>query len=102
MTWHILRLGVEEMTSTYGRYMQIYRISSRGQLTDVVLQLAGLGVGLITPHPKNKIVTKCCEGPWTDSLDKCPKLRKMDMRSGMWNIRHLYRAGLFMTFAKEI
>jgi hypothetical protein len=27
---------------------------------------------------------------------------KMDMRSGMWNVRSLYRAGLFMTAVKEI
>jgi hypothetical protein len=28
-----------------------------------------------------------------DSLDKRPKLRKMDMRFGKWNIRNMYRAG---------
>jgi exonuclease III len=26
----------------------------------------------------------------------------MDMRFGTWNVRSLYRAGLFMTVAKEI
>jgi hypothetical protein len=36
------------------------------------------------------------------SLDKQPKLRKTDMRFGMWNIRSLYRAGSFLTVAKEI
>jgi hypothetical protein len=37
-----------------------------------------------------------------DSLDKRPKLRKMDMVLGMWNVRSLHRAGLLMTVAKEI
>jgi hypothetical protein len=47
---------------------------------------------------------KCRKGPWTwtDSFDKRPKLMKMDMRFGMWNVRSLYRAGLLMTVAKEI
>jgi hypothetical protein len=27
-----------------------------------------------------------------DPLDKLPKLRKMDMRFGTWNVRILYRA----------
>jgi exonuclease III len=37
-----------------------------------------------------------------DSLDKRPKLKKMDMRFGMWNVRSLYRAGSLMTVVKEI
>jgi hypothetical protein len=37
-----------------------------------------------------------------DSLDKLPKLRKMDMKFGMWNIRSLHRAGSLMTVVKEI
>jgi hypothetical protein len=37
-----------------------------------------------------------------NSVDKQPKLRRMDMRFGMWNVRNLYRAGLLMTIAKEI
>jgi hypothetical protein len=37
-----------------------------------------------------------------DFLDKRPKLKKMDMRFGTWNIRSLYRAGSLMTVAKEI
>jgi hypothetical protein len=39
-----------------------------------------LGVGLTTPHPKNKLVTKILKNPqtWTDSLD---------MRFGTWNVR---------------
>jgi hypothetical protein len=37
-----------------------------------------------------------------DSLDKRPKLKKMDMRFGTWNVRSLYRAGSFMTVVKEI
>jgi hypothetical protein len=40
-----------------------------------------LGMGL-TPHRKNKLHTKCYKGPltWTDSLNKRPKQKKMDMR----------------------
>jgi hypothetical protein len=36
----------------------------------------GLGVGLTTPHRKNKLVTKILKKPrtWTDSLDKQNKL----------------------------
>jgi hypothetical protein len=63
-----------------------------------------LGVGLTTPNLKNKLVTKCHKGPqtWTDSLDKQPKLRKMDTRFRTWNVRSLYRAGSLVTAAKEI
>jgi hypothetical protein len=40
-----------------------------------------LGVGLTTPHRKNKLVTKCYKGPrtCTGSLNKRPELRKMDI-----------------------
>jgi hypothetical protein len=37
-----------------------------------------------------------------DSLDKRPKIRKIDRRFGTWNLRSLYRAGSLMTVAKEI
>jgi hypothetical protein len=38
-------------------------------------------VGLTTLRPKNKLVTKNLTEPrtWTDSLDKRPKLRNMDL-----------------------
>jgi hypothetical protein len=36
------------------------------------------------------------------SLIKRPKLWKMDMRFGTWNVRSLYRAGSLMTVASEI
>jgi hypothetical protein len=39
---------------------------------------------------------------WTDSLDKRPKLKKMDMRFGSWNVRSMYRAGSLRAVAKEI
>jgi hypothetical protein len=60
-------------------------------------------VGL-TAHLKNKLVTKCHEGPWTytDFLDKRPKRKKMDVRFGTWNVRSLYRAGSPRTVAEEI
>jgi hypothetical protein len=35
-------------------------------------------------------------------LDKRPKLRKMDMRFGTWNVRIMYMADSLMTVAKEI
>jgi hypothetical protein len=52
----------------------------------------GLGVGLTTPRHKNKLVTKIHKKPrtWTDSLDNGPKLKKMDLRFGTWNVRNLY------------
>jgi hypothetical protein len=42
---------------------------------------------LTTLHHKNKLVMKNLTEPrtWTDSLDKQPKLRNMDMRFGTWN-----------------
>jgi hypothetical protein len=45
-------------------------------------------VGLTTLRHKNKLVTKNLTEPrtWTDSLDKRPKLRNIDMRFGTWNI----------------
>jgi hypothetical protein len=38
----------------------------------------GLGMGLTTPHHKNKLVTKIHRKPqaWTDSFDKGPKRKK--------------------------
>jgi hypothetical protein len=62
-------------------------------------------MGLTAPHhKKNNLVTKCHNGlqTWMDSLDKRPKLRKMDMRFGTLNVRNLYRVCLLMTGAKEI
>jgi hypothetical protein len=57
-----------------------------------------------TPPVKNKLVTKCHKGPQTlkYSLDKRPKLRKMDMRFGTWNVRSMYRAGSLVTVAKKL
>ncbi|PNF19991.1 hypothetical protein B7P43_G08653 [Cryptotermes secundus] len=39
---------------------------------------------------------------WTDSLDKRPKLMKMDMIFDTWNVRSLYRAGSLRAVAEEI
>ncbi|PNF18502.1 hypothetical protein B7P43_G09010 [Cryptotermes secundus] len=36
-----------------------------------------------------------------DFLDKRPKLRKMKVRFGKWNVRRLYRPGSLMTVAKK-
>jgi hypothetical protein len=38
----------------------------------------------------------------TDSLDKRPKLKEMDMRFGTWNARSMYRAGSLRAVAEEI
>jgi hypothetical protein len=59
---------------------------------------------VLTSHRKNKIVTKLQNEPrtWTDSLDKRPELRNMDMRIGTWNVRGFYRAGSLVTVLKEL
>jgi hypothetical protein len=53
-----------------------------------------LDVGLTTPHRKNKLVMKDHRRPrtWTDSLDKRPKRKKMDMGFGTWNVRNMCKA----------
>jgi hypothetical protein len=65
---------------------------------------SSLGVGLTTPHRKNKLFTNNLHTPrtWTDSLDKGLKLCNMDMRFGTWNVRSLYRAGSLMTVSREL
>ncbi|PNF24856.1 hypothetical protein B7P43_G12920 [Cryptotermes secundus] len=39
---------------------------------------------------------------WMDSLDKRPKLNKIDMRFGTWNVRSLYRTCSLRTVVEEI
>jgi hypothetical protein len=39
---------------------------------------------------------------WTDSLDKRPKQKKMDMRFGTWHVRSMYRAGSLRVVGDEI
>jgi hypothetical protein len=67
----------------------------------VVLQL---GVGHWPGTLHHKLVSKNLTEPqtWTDSLDKRPKLRNMDMRFGTWNVRSLYRVGSLMTVSREL
>jgi hypothetical protein len=69
----------------------------------IVLRL-GMEKMALTTHYEKKLVTKCHKGPqtWTDSLHKCPELKKMDIRFGKWNVRSLHMAGSLITFAKEI
>jgi hypothetical protein len=69
----------------------------------MALQLV-VGRGANNPSPKKKkFVTKTSKAPrtWTDSLDKRPKQRNMNMRFGLWNVRSLYRVGSLMTVSKE-
>jgi hypothetical protein len=68
----------------------------------VVLQLGGWAWSYQLFTFKNKLVTKCHKGPQTstDYLDKRPKLRKMDMRFGAWNVGSLLRAGFLMAIAE--
>jgi hypothetical protein len=64
----------------------------------------GLGVGITTPRHKNKLVTKMFKKPrnWNDFLDKRPKLKKINMRFGTWNVRSMYRAGPLRALAEGI
>jgi hypothetical protein len=86
MAWRVLRLRMEETSSRNAGQLRIYWISSRGQPTRGGSPAWVLGVGLTTTV-KNKLVTKIRKKPraWTDSLDKRPKRKKMDMRLGTWN-----------------
>jgi hypothetical protein len=65
-----------------GLQLRIYFISCRGQITRGGPPAWGLGVGLITPNRKKKLVTKTSKEPrtWIDSVDKQPKLWNTDMR----------------------
>jgi hypothetical protein len=42
-----------------------------------------------------RILALACLGKW-------PKLRKIDMRFGKWNVRSLHKGGSLMTGTKEI
>jgi hypothetical protein len=61
-------------------------------------------VGLTPLHHKNKLLTKYLTEPrtWTDIFDKRPKLRNMDMRFGLWNVKSLYRTGSLLTVSREL
>ncbi|PNF34140.1 hypothetical protein B7P43_G01150 [Cryptotermes secundus] len=39
---------------------------------------------------------------WADPLDKRPRLKKMEMKFGTWNVRSLYRAGSLRAVAEEL
>jgi hypothetical protein len=47
---------------------------------------------------------KCHKVPrtWTDSLDKRPKLKKIDMRFSTCNVRSVYMAGSLRAVAEEL
>jgi hypothetical protein len=42
------------------------------------------------------------ERTWVYSLDKRPKLKKMDKRFWTWHVRSMYRAGSLITVAEEL
>jgi hypothetical protein len=69
----------------------------------VVLQIGGWVWGEQLLTIKYTLVTKFHKGPWSWMLflDKRSEPRKMDMRSGVWNVRSLYRASSFIIVAKE-
>jgi hypothetical protein len=53
-----------------------------------------LSVGLTSLHSKkNKLITNIQTRPrtWTDSFNKRPKRKKIDMRFGTCNVRSMYR-----------
>jgi hypothetical protein len=79
-------------------------MSSHGKTTRGGPSAWELGVGLTTLYHKNKLVTKNLTEPrtWTDSLDKRPKRRNMDMRFGNWNVRSLYKVGSLKTVSREL
>jgi hypothetical protein len=66
------RVADRGTASSYGGYLRIHCIISRGQMTRGGPPDWGLGVGLTTPHNKNKPVTKHKHESrtWTDSI-KC-------------------------------
>jgi hypothetical protein len=55
--WCVLRLGVEQTSSRYGRQLWIYWTCSCGQLTRDSAPVCLLGVGLTSPH-QNKVCYK--------------------------------------------
>jgi hypothetical protein len=69
----------------------------------VVLQLVVVREDNSSPS-KNKFVNKDHRKPraWTDSLNKRPNGKKMDMKFGTWNVRSMYRAGSLRAVAEEI
>ena len=41
------------------------------------------------------------DGPDHSFLDKCPEIKKMDVRFWIWNVRTLYRISSLRTVAEE-
>jgi hypothetical protein len=64
----------------------------------------GVGLGPYNSSLKNKLVTKIHkkQQTLTDSLDKRPKRKKIDMRFDTWNVRSMYKGGSLRTVAEEI
>jgi hypothetical protein len=95
IAWPDLRLRMEE------RLPAANTLNKQPRTND---SLGGSGVGLQPFTIKNKFVTKNEIEPrsWTNSLDKRPKRRNMDMRFGLWNVRSLYRMGSLITVSREV
>jgi hypothetical protein len=78
-----------------GDSLQIWRAAAN--ILNKQLQIAdkgwsssfGVGHGSKNSKSKNKFVTECHKEPhtWTESLDKQPELRKMDVRFAAWDVR---------------
>jgi hypothetical protein len=70
----------------------------------VILQLAGWVWGQQLFTVKNMLVTNIQQRPrtWTDTLDKQPRRKKMDMTFSTWNVRSMYRAGSLRAVGERI
>jgi hypothetical protein len=74
--WVPCQHGMARLQVADGDALQVWRVAANilipGQSARGGPPAWGLGVGLRTPHRKNKLVTKILKKPrtWTDSLDK--------------------------------
>jgi len=98
---HSSSSGCRMEASTYGGYLHIYRIRSSGQPRRGGTSACGLREWLKSPHLKKQLVTKCCTGPRTNSLERL-RQQKMNMRFGTWNVSILYRTSSLEMVASEL
>jgi hypothetical protein len=91
--------------SRNGGYLRMYWIISRGQTRTT--NKGGPPARRWGYPPltiESRLDTKRVNDPQTctDSLDKRPKRRNIDVRFGTWSVRGLYRAGSLMTDSREL